>query len=79
MIGMTAGMTVIGVDRNGFKSGRFSIQLTEAKAAGIFGGFCVFDAGAEAGKTGPACWTSPGRFAKRRPLAKAFRGRLPGA
>jgi hypothetical protein len=26
-----------------------------------------------AGKTPPVCWTSPNRFAKRRPLAKAFR------
>jgi hypothetical protein len=29
-----------------------------------------------AGKTPPACWTSPDRFAKRRPLAKAFPGRF---
>ena len=35
--------------------------------------FPIFRAPDKAGKTSQACWTSRGRFAKRRPLAKAFR------
>jgi hypothetical protein len=43
---------------------------------GVFSGAY---AAPQAGKSPQVCWTSSGRFAKRRPLAMAFSGRVPGA
>src|ERR1019366_8700665 len=56
-------------------SSRASLQLLgmEEKPPDS-GGFFNFPlCGDDRGITLPVCWTSGGRFAKRRPLAKAFR------
>ena len=43
------------------------------------GGFFAISVAEMAGEYLPVCWTSPGRFAKRRPLAKDFPDLVPGA
>jgi hypothetical protein len=75
MTGMaaTAGTMTAGAIPNGFdRAVRRSIEMHEKPPES--GGF--FAAGAalkRSGNIASACWTSGGRFAKRRALAKAFR------
>src|SRR5258707_1077635 len=59
----------------GVASSRGNLQSIETprKSRWIPAAFRILLAPPMAGKTPPVCWTSGGRFAKRRPLAKAFR------
>src|SRR5271169_763159 len=64
--------TIGTVAASGSDRAHSSCQLT-AKAAGIRQPFLLWQGRGRPGKPRAACWTSGGRFAKRRPLAKAFR------
>ena len=68
-------------DRDPSGSSRAARQFPELsrKSRRIPAAFSRFAPAVRAGKTSPVCWTSGNRFAKRRPLAKAFRGQVPGA
>src|ERR1700739_4576284 len=65
---MAGGKATGGSDRAGPP-----IARKQKKAAGFRRLFSPLQAVPRAGKNPPDCWTSGGRFAKRRPLAKAFR------
>ena len=61
---------------NGSSRRRNSIDRRSGKAAGFRRLFGFRARRRRPGNNPPACWTSPDRFAKRRPLEKAFPGRL---
>jgi hypothetical protein len=65
---MAAGEITSGSDRAALQSPR-----KQKKPPDSGGFFSPFPPVPMAGKNPPACWTSGGRFAKRRPPAKAFR------
>ena len=76
-IAMTATAARTGAARTALTRRRIGARSEHRQKPLKSSGFLPFRrSGQSPGKLAPACWTSPSRFAKRRPLARAFRTKI---